>query len=299
MKRLITFLATTLLLLMLVPKTAGAVDFYVKKVADTQNLYLWTTESGVTTEWLGAWGNDDGKLSDLYVDADGTKWYKKTVEIPANTEVNAIVFYPSGQSQTVKSKDSDKYTISSTNSVITIDWDGDGNNKSVLADGSGKTFTEMLPNKIRYRVKGSTGAYVIKDVTFDGDTKINLVANKDYEFQISDENGIWYGLDGSASMVVGGANDWYLYAGQDHCYLLTLNGGEYTFKVNKASGHISVTVVYPGVNLDDYKAKLMYRVDGTSDPANFAPINYNGDGTAKVQLEKGRTYKFKISNSTT
>lgn len=293
MKRLTTFLATTLLLLMLVPKTAGAVDFYVKKVADTQNLYLWTTESGVTTEWLGAWGNDNGKLSDLYVDADGTKWYKKTVEIPANTEVNAIVFYPSGQS-----KDSDKYTISSTNSVITIDWNGDGNNKSVLADGSNKTFTEMLPNKIRYRVKGSTGAYVIRDVNFGGETKINLVANKDYEFQISDENGIWYGLDGSASMVVGGANDWYLYANQDHCYLLTLKGGEYTFKVSKASGHISVTVVYPGVNLNDYKNKLMYRVDGTSDPANIVSINYSGNnGTAKVQLEKGKTYKFKISNN--
>lgn len=297
MKRLITFLATTLLLLMLVPKTAGAVDFYVKKVTDTQNLYLWTTESGVTTEWLGAWGNDDGKLSDLYVDADRNKWYKKTVEIPANTEVNAIVFYPSGQSQTVKSKDSDKYTISSTNSVITIDWDGDGNNKSVLADGSDKTFTEMLPNKIRYRVRGSTGAYVIQNVNFGGDTKINLVANKDYEFQISDENGIWYGLDGSASMVVGGANDWYLYANQDDCYLLTLKGGEYTFKVSKASGHISVTVVYPGVNLNDYKNKLMYRVDGTSDPANIVPINYDGNGTAKVQLEKGKTYKFKISNN--
>lgn len=301
MKRLTTFLATTLLLLMLVPKTAGAVDFYVKKVADTQNLYLWTTVSDgtneSTTEWLNAWGDDKGKLSDLYVDADGTKWYKKTVEIPANTEVNAIVFYPSGQSQTVKSKDSDKYTISSTNSVITIDWDGDGNNKSVLADGSGKTFTEMLPNKIRYRVRGSTGAYVIRDVTFGGDTKINLVANKDYEFQISDENGIWYGLNGSASMVVGGANDWYLYAGQTHCYLLTLNGGEYTFKVNKATDHISVTVVYPGVDLNDYKNKLMYRVDGTDDPANFAAIIYSGStGTAKVQLEKDRTYKFKISN---
>ena len=301
MKRLTTFLATTLLLLMLVPKTAGAVDFYVKKVADTQNLYLWTTVSDgtneSTTEWLNAWGDDKGKLSDLYVDADGTKWYKKTVEIPANTEVNAIVFYPSGQSQTVKSKDSDKYTISSTNSVITIDWDGDGNNKSVLADGSNKTFTEMLPNKIRYRVKGSTGAYVIQDVTFGGDTKINLVANKDYEFQISDENGIWYGLNGSASMVVGGANDWYLYANQTHCYLLTLNGGEYTFKVNKATDHISVTVVYPGVDLNDYKNKLMYRVDGTDDPANFAAIIYSGStGTAKVQLEKDRTYKFKISN---
>lgn len=301
MKRLTTFLATTLLLLMLVPKTAGAVDFYVKKVADTQNLYLWTTVSDgtneSTTEWLNAWGDDKGKLSDLYVDADGTKWYKKTVEIPANTEVNAIVFYPSGQSQTVKSKDSDKYTISSTNSVITIDWDGDGNNKSVLADGSNKTFTEMLPNKIRYRVKGSTGAYVIRDVTFGSDTKINLVANKDYEFQISDEDGIWYGLNGSASMVVGGANDWYLYANQTHCYLLTLNGGEYTFKVNKATDHISVTVVYPGVDLNDYKNKLMYRVDGTDDPANFAAIIYSGStGTAKVQLEKDRTYKFKISN---
>lgn len=302
MKRLTTFLATTLLLLMLVPKTAGAVDFYVKKVADTQNLYLWTTVSDgtneSTTEWLNAWGDDKGKLSDLYVDADGTKWYKKTVEIPANTEVNAIVFYPSGQSQTVKSKDSDKYTISSTNSVITIDWDGDDNNKSVLADGSGKTFTEILPNKIMYRVKGSTGAYVIRDVNFGGDTKINLVANKDYEFQISDENRILYGLDGSASMVVGGANDWYLYAGQGNCYLLTLKGGEYTFKVSKATDHISVTVVYPGVNLEDYKDKLMYRVDGTSDPANIVPINYSDNtGTAKVHLEKGKTYKFKISNN--
>lgn len=292
MKRLITFLATTLLLLMLVPKTAGAVDFYVKKVADTQNLYLWTTESNVTTEWLGAWGNDDGKLSDLYVDADGTKWYKKTVEIPVDTKVNAIVHTSSGQSQ-----NSNEYTISSTNSVITIDWDGNGSNKGVLADGSDKTFTEFLPNKIRYRVKGSTGAYFIRDVTFDGDTKINLVANKDYEFQISDENGIWYGLNGSASMVVGGANDWWLYANQDHCYLLTLKGGEYTFKVSKASDHISVTVVYPGVNLNDYKNKLMYRVDGTSDPANIVPINYSGNGTAKVQLEKGKTYKFKISDN--
>lgn len=293
MKRLITFLATTLFLLMLVPKTAGAVDFYVKKVADTQSLYLWTDASGSTTEWLGGWGNDKGKLSDLYVDADGNKWYKKTVEIPANTKVKAIVNTSSlGQSQ-----NSDEYTISSTNSVITIDWDGNGSNKGLLADGSSKTFTEFLPNKIRYRVKGSTGAYVIRDVNFGGDTKIDLVANKDYEFQISDENGRWYGLDGSASMVVGGANDWYLYANQENCYLLTLKGGEYTFKVSKASDHISVTVVYPGVNLNDYKNKLMYRVDGTSDPANIVPINYSGNGTAKVQLEKGKTYKFKISNN--
>ncbi len=292
MKRLITFLTTMLLLLMLVPKTAGAADFYVKKVADTQALYLWTDASGSTTEWLGAWGNENGKLSDLYVDADGNKWYKKTVEIPANTKVRAIVnTSSSGQSQ-----NSDEYTISSTNSVITIDWDGNTSNKGALADGSGKTFTEFLPNKIRYRVKGSTGAYVIKDVNFGGETKIDLVANKDYEFQISDEKGIWYGLDGSASMVVGGANDWYLYANQAHCYLLTLKGGEYTFKVSKASDHISVTVVYPGVNLNDYKDKLMYRVDGTDDPANLAPINYSGNGTAKVQLENGRTYKFKISS---
>lgn len=292
MKRLIIFLTTMLLLLMLVPKTAGAVDFYVKKVADTQALYLWTEASGSTTEWLGAWGNEKGKLSDLYVDAGGNKWYKKTVEIPANTKVNAIVSTSSGQSQ-----NSDEYTISSTNSVITIDWDGNGSNKGALADGSSKTFTEFLPNKIRYRVKGSTGAYVIKDVNFGGETKIDLVANKDYEFQISNEKGIWYGLNGSASMVVGGANDWWLYANQDHCYLLTLKGGEYTFKVSKASDHISVTVVYPGVNLNDYKNKLMYRVDGTDDPANFAAIIYSGStGTAKVQLEKDRTYKFKISN---
>ncbi len=36
MKRLITFLATTLFLLMLVPKTAEAADFYVKKVGTGQ-----------------------------------------------------------------------------------------------------------------------------------------------------------------------------------------------------------------------------------------------------------------------
>lgn len=296
MKRLTTFLATTLLLLMLVPKTAGAVDFYVKKVADTQGLYLWTTESGVTTEWLGAWGNDDGKLSDLYVDADGTKWYKKTVDIPVGTKVKAIVHKGSGASP--QSASSAEYEITSANSVITLSWDGEGGHTNTIVDGSGKTFTEFLPNKIRYRVKGSTGAYVIQDVTFDGETKINLAANKDYEFQISDENGIWYGLNGSASMVVGGANDWYLYAGQENCYLLTLKGGEYTFKVSKATDHISVTVVYPGVKLNDYKDKLMYRVDGTSDPANIVPINYSGNGTAKVQLENGKTYKFKISNST-
>ncbi len=191
----------------------------------------------------------------------------------------------------------DYFTIP-TSGIVCIDWNGSSDGAvSSIADGSSKTFTEMLPNKIRYRVKGSTGAYVIQDVNFGGDTKIDLVANKDYEFQISDENETWYGLNGSASMVVGGANDWYLYAGQDHCYLLTLKGGEYTFKVNKASDHISVTVVYPGVNLDEYKNKLMYRVDGTADPANFAAIIYSGStGTAKVQLEKGRTYKFKISN---
>lgn len=297
MKRLITFLATTLFLLMLVPKTAGAVDFYVKKVADTQSLYLWTDASGSTTEWLGGWGNDKGKLSDLYVDADGTKWYKKTVEIPVDTKVNAIVHTSSGQSQ-----NSNEYTISSTNSVITIDWDGNGSNKGVLADGSSKTFTEFLPNKIRYRVKGSTGAYVIQDVNFGGDTKINLAANKDYEFQISDETGTWYGLDGSASMVVGGANDWRLFNNKTgFCYILTLTQGTYTFKVVKnpdgSNGQIGVTVVYPGVNLNDYKNKLMYRVDGTDAPAEFASINYSGDGTAKVYLEKGRTYKFKISNS--
>lgn len=293
MKRLITFLTTMLLLLMLVPKTAGAADFYVKWVADTQGLYLWT--EGSSDKWLGKWDDTKGNLSALYVDERGEKWYKKTVEIPAGTKVKAIVHKGSGASP--QSANSDEYEITSANSVITLSWDGEGNHTNTIVDGSDKTFTEMLPNKIRYRVKGSTDAYVIKDVNFGGETKIDLAANKDYEFQISDEKGIWYGLNGSASMVVGGANDWSLLANQDHCYLLTLNGGEYTFKVNKASDHISVTVVYPGVNLDEYKNKLMYRVDGTADPANFAPINYNGNGTAKVQLEKGRTYKFKISNS--
>ena len=292
MKRLITFLATTLLLLMLVPKTAGAVDFYVKNVADKQGLYLWTEGS---TEWLGGWSDTAGNLSALYVDENGEKWYKKTVDIPVGTKVKAIVHKGSGASP--QSANSAEYEITSANSVITLSWDGEGGHTNTIADGSDKTFTEMLPNKIRYRVKGSTGAYVIQDVNFDGDTKINLAANKDYEFQISNENGIWYGLNGSASMVVGGANDWWLYANQDHCYLLTLNGGEYTFKVSKASDHISVTVVYPGVNLNDYKDKLMYRVDGTSDPANFAAINYSGNGTAKVQLENGKTYKFKISDN--
>ena len=293
MKRLITFLATTLLLLMLVPKTAGAVDFYVKKVADTQGLYLWTESS--SDKWLGGWSDTAGNLSALYVDESGEKWYKKTVEIPAGTKVKAVVHKGSGASP--QSANSAEYEITSANSVITLSWDGEGGHTNTIADGSDKTFTEFLPNKIRYRVRGSTGAYVIRDVTFDGDTKINLAANKDYEFQISDENGTWYGLNGSASMVVGGANDWYLYAGQENCYLLTLNGGEYTFKVSKASDHISVTVVYPGVNLNDYKDKLMYRVNGTSDPANIVPINYSGNGTAKVQLEKGKTYKFKISNN--
>lgn len=293
MKRLTTFLATTLLLLMLVPKTAGAVDFYVKKVADTQGLYLWT--EGSSDKWLGGWSDTAGNLSALYVDENGEKWYKKTVEIPAGKKVKAVVHKGSGASP--QSANSAEYEITSANSVITLSWDGEGGHTNTIADGSSKTFTEFLPNKIRYRVKGSTGAYVIQDVTFDGDTKINLVANKDYEFQISDEDGTWYGLNGSASMVVGGANDWYLYANQDHCYLLTLKGGEYTFKVSKASGHISVTVVYPGVNLNDYKNKLMYRVDGIDDPANIVPINYSGNGTAKVQLEKGKTYKFKISNN--
>lgn len=294
MKRLITFLATTLLLLMLVPKTAGAVDFYVKKVADTQGLYLWT--EGSSDKWLGGWSDTAGNLSALYVDESGEKWYKKTVEIPAGTKVKAVVHKGSGASP--QSANSAEYEITSANSVITLSWDGEGGHTNTIADGSSKTFTEFLPNKIRYRVKGSTGAYVIRDVTFGSETKINLEENKDYEFQISDENGTWYGLNGSASMVVGGANDWYLYAGQENCYLLTFKGGEYTFKVSKASDHISVTVVYPGVNLEDYKGKLMYRVDGTSDPANIVPINYSGNGTAKVQLENGKTYKFKISNST-
>lgn len=288
MKRLITFLSTALLLLMLVPTRAGATDFYVKKYDGwTPYLHIWG--DGFTgTNW-------PGKKGETLVKEEGTNnyWYKITYDTGSASQVNLIVD---------KGKDSDQsngtgYTAD-VKTALCVDWNGTaGGQISSVTDATNKTFTEILPNKIRYRVKGSTGAYVIKDVNFGGETKIDLVANKDYEFQISDEKGIWYGLDGSASMVVGGANDWYLYANQDHCYLLTLESGEYTFKVNKASGHISVTVVYPGVNLDEYKNKLMYRVDGTADPANFAPINYNGNGTAKVQLEKGRTYKFKISNS--
>lgn len=296
MKRLTTFLATTLLLLMLVPKTAGAADFYVKKVGTGQmGLYLWTGNGATDDEKpLGEFKDCGANLTGLYKDGDGNLWYKvSTDKVSAGTQIKYIV-----RANGVQSGDPTDYFTIPTSGIVCIDWNGSsGGAVSSIADGSSKTFTEFLPNKIRYRVKGSTGAYVIRDVTFGGDTKINLVANKDYEFQISDENGIWYGLNGSASMVVGGANDWYLYANQTHCYLLTLNGGEYTFKVNKATDHISVTVVYPGVDLNDYKNKLMYRVDGTDDPANFAAIIYSGStGTAKVQLEKDRTYKFKISN---
>ncbi len=296
MKRLITFLSTALLLLMLVPTRAGATDFYVKKVGTGQmGLYLWTGNGATDDEKpLGEFKDCGANLTGLYKDGDGNLWYKvSTDKVSAGTQIKYIV-----RANGVQSGDPTDYFTIPSSGIVCIDWNGNsGGAVSSIADGSGKTFTEFLPNKIRYRVKGSTGAYVIQDVTFDGDTKINLVANKDYEFQISDENGTWYGLNGSASMVVGGANDWYLFANQDHCYLLTLKGGEYTFKVSKATDHISVTVVYPGVNLDDYKDKLMYRVDGTSDPANIVPINYSGNGTAKVQLEKGKTYKFKISNN--
>lgn len=296
MKRLITFLATTLFLLMLVPKTAEAADFYVKKVGTGQmGLYLWTGNGATDDEKpLGEFKDCGANLTGSYKDGDGNIWYKvSTDKVSAGTQIKYIVRVDGKQSA-----DPTSYFTIPSSGIVCIDWNGNsGSAVSSIADGSGKTFTEMLPNKIRYRVKGSTGAYVIRDVTFGSDTKINLVANKDYEFQISDEDGIWYGLNGSASMVVGGANDWYLYANQTHCYLLTLNGGEYTFKVNKATDHISVTVVYPGVDLNDYKNKLMYRVDGTDDPANFAAIIYSGStGTAKVQLENGKTYKFKISN---
>lgn len=296
MKRLITFLATTLFLLMLVPKTAEAADFYVKKVGTGQmGLYLWTGNGATDDEKpLGEWDGCETNLTGSYKDGDGNIWYKvSTDKVSAGTQIKYIVRVDGKQSA-----DPTSYFTIPSSGIVCIDWNGNsGSAVSSIVDGSDKTFTEMLPNKIRYRVRGSTGAYVIQDVTFDGDTKINLAANKDYEFQISDENGIWYGLNGSASMVVGGANDWYLYANQDDCYLLTLKGGEYTFKVKKVGGNISVTVVYPGVNLNDYKNKLMYRVDGTDDPANFAAIIYSGStGTAKVQLEKDRTYKFKISN---
>lgn len=296
MKRLITFLATTLFLLMLVPKTAEAADFYVKKVGTGQmGLYLWTGNGATDDEKpLGEFKDCGANLTGSYKDGDGNIWYKvSTDKVSAGTQIKYIVRVDGKQSA-----DPTSYFTIPSSGIVCIDWNGNsGSAVSSIVDGSDKTFTEMLPNKIRYRVRGSTGAYVIRDVTFGSDTKINLVANKDYEFQISDEDGIWYGLNGSASMVVGGANDWYLYANQTHCYLLTLNGGEYTFKVNKATDHISVTVVYPGVDLNDYKNKLMYRVDGTDDPANFAAIIYSGStGTAKVQLEKDRTYKFKISN---
>lgn len=296
MKRLITFLATTLFLLMLVPKTAEAADFYVKKVGTGQmGLYLWTGNGATDDEKpLGEWDGCETNLTGSYKDGDGNIWYKvSTDKVSAGTQIKYIVRVDGKQSA-----DPTSYFTIPSSGIVCIDWNGNsGSAVSSIVDGSGKTFTEMLPNKIRYRVRGSTGAYVIQDVNFGGDTKIDLVANKDYEFQISDENGIWYGLNGSASMVVGGANDWYLYANHGNCYLLTLNGGEYTFKVKKVGGNISVTVVYPGVNLEDYKDKLMYRVDGTSDPANIVPINYSGNGTAKVQLEKGKTYKFKISNN--
>lgn len=296
MKRLITFLATTLLLLMLVPTRAGATDFYVKKVGTGQmGLYLWTGNGATDDEKpLGGWDGCETNLTGSYKDGDNNIWYKvSTDKVSAGTQIKYIV-----RAGDKKSDDPADFFEIPSSGIVCIDWDGTHLGAvSSIVDGSGMTFTEMLPNKIRYRVKGSTGAYVIQNVTFDGDTKINLAANKDYEFQISDENGIWYGLNGSASMVVGGANDWYLYANQGNCYLLTLKGGEYTFKVSKATGHISVTVVYPGMDLNDYKNKLMYRVDGTSDPANIVPINYSGNGTAKVQLEKGKTYKFKISNN--
>lgn len=289
MKRLITFLATALLLLMLVPTRAGATDFYVKKYDGwTPYLHIWG--DGFTgTNW-------PGKKGETLVKEEGTNnyWYKITYDTGSASQVKLIVDKGKGCDQS----DATGYTAD-VKTALCVDWNGTaGGQISSVTDATNKTFTEFLPNKIKYRVKGSTGAYVKQDVNFGGDTKINLAANKDYEFQISDEKGIWYGLDGSASMVVGGANDWSLFANQDHCYLLTLKGGEYTFKVKKVDDNISVTVVYPGVNLDEYKNKLMYRVDGTDDPANFAAIIYSGStGTAKVQLEKGRTYKFKISNS--
>ena len=289
MKRLITFLATTLFLLMLVPTRAGATDFYVKKYDGwTPYLHIWG--DGFTgTNW-------PGKKGETLVKEEGTNnyWYKITYDTGSASQVKLIVDKGKGSDQS----NGTGYTAD-VKTALCVDWNGTaGGQISSVTDATNKTFTEFLPNKIRYRVRCSTGAYVIQDVNFGSDTKINLAANKDYEFQISDENEIWYGLNGSASMVVGGANDWYLYAGQDHCYLLTLKGGEYTFKVNKASDHISVTVVYPSVTLEDYKDKLMYRVDDTSDPANIVPINYSGDnGTAKVQLENGKTYKFKISNN--
>lgn len=136
------------------------VDFYVKKVGTApMGLYVWTDGTDdADHKWLGDWAATEKNLTNLYTDNNSDKWYKYTASIPEDEKIRVIVRQGSNQSQ-----NSDVFTISSSDKVFYLEWNGSGNKTNPVnsVDRSGMTFTEfnyylIVPNAN----VGNTNRYV-------------------------------------------------------------------------------------------------------------------------------------------
>lgn len=236
MKRLITFLSTMLLLLMLVPKTAGATDFYVKKY-DGWTPYLHIYGGGCTnTVWSGIKG-------ETLVKEAGTNnyWYKITYDTGSASKVTLIVNKGSSQDQS----DNNGYTVD-VKAALCVDWNGNKNGQiSNVTDATGKTFTAYDPRE-EYYIHYGNGTSPWEDVYFnaEGKAELTLEGNKTYNFGIK-KNGsdTWYTNGGT--MTSTNCTNWPFNSGGGNAGITTTNAGRYIFSITLNGDVPSLSVTYP------------------------------------------------------
>lgn len=236
MKRLITFLTTMLLLLMLVPTNAGATDFYVKKY-DGWTPYLHIFGSGFTnTSWPGIKG-------ETLVKEAGTNnyWYKITYDTGNASKVTLIVNKGNSQDQS----DRNGYQAD-VKAALCVDWNGNNNGQiSNVTDATGKTFTAYDPRE-EYYIHYDNGTSAWGDVHFnaEGKAELTLEGKKTYNFGIK-KNGsdTWYTNGGT--MTSTNCTNWTFNGGNGNAGITTTNAGLYIFSITLNGDVPSLSVTYP------------------------------------------------------
>lgn len=236
MKRLITFLATALLLLMLVPTRAGATDFYVKKYDGwTPYLHIWG--DGFTgTNW-------PGKKGETLVKEEGTNnyWYKITYDTGSASQVKLIV----DKGKDCDQSDRNGYQAD-VKAALCVDWNGNNNGQiSNVTDATGKTFTAYDPRE-EYYIHYDNGTADWGDVHFnaEGKAELTLEGNKTYNFGIK-KNGsdTWYTNGGT--MTSTNCTNWPFNSGGGNAGITTTNAGLYIFSITLNGDVPSLSVTYP------------------------------------------------------
>ncbi len=214
------------------------------------------------------WDADLNKdVIDLTLDYNGTSTGTKSFTMQANKKYG-FVFRDVANGTTTEYRLSGSMDICPDNKYKLLKDDGNsGYIKSEISgnctftvqwDGSTPylTVSYKVKDKLRYKLK-DTDIYAYADLAYGnkiGITNINLYDDNTYEFQISDEEGVWYGCN--SKMTSTNNQNWDFYKNTNACQIETSVQGNnpysysrvYTFQTDWTNGDMKVSVTYQPIS---------------------------------------------------